>query len=560
MQDAPGVYAVLVGSGMSSAAGIPTGWQVVQDLIRRIARAEGIDDDDLGDAPEQWWFGQGRPEANYSSLLESLAPTDLARRALLRRYFDPDPGDGEVRSPTAAHHALAWLCATGRVRVIITTNFDPLIERALEAAGVSPQVLTNSNSVKGMTPLTHSGVTVIKVHGDYASPTLKNTRLELGAYPPNMRRLLGEVFDNYGLLVVGWSATDDTALVEALQRVRSRRYPMYWATYRGSMTTTADQLTGQHRAHVIDSTGANDLLGDLTDRIQRLDAIAMRRRGPSPMRNYSMAPESTVVPQGWAVLPLLVVRAASQVTPATYETVGLIGPEQRERIVAALQASALNARLRALSKFEAIAATADPPTPTVPVAQWAATPGMFQSFDHATYRLGGDASSGVSALARIAMPPMSRTDGASLIVDMGISIGLLLGLPTVAELFRDGLVLVTSVLAEAIADVMPIDASVTHCELHLSTSRMEGTSNGTPRQNDMAERVDFRTVMSDAEPNPKVNELLGFAASLSGPLTTHEASELAAYALNYMSLAVGFLDPRAGIAMVRQALGLLAES
>ena len=40
---APGVYAVLVGSGMSSAAGIPTGWQVVQDLIRKIAIAEGAE-------------------------------------------------------------------------------------------------------------------------------------------------------------------------------------------------------------------------------------------------------------------------------------------------------------------------------------------------------------------------------------------------------------------------------------------------------------------------------------------------------------------------------------
>src|SRR5580704_4413137 len=54
MHAAPGVYAVLVGSGMSSAAGIPTGWQVVQDLIRRVAIAEGVDREELGETPEDW--------------------------------------------------------------------------------------------------------------------------------------------------------------------------------------------------------------------------------------------------------------------------------------------------------------------------------------------------------------------------------------------------------------------------------------------------------------------------------------------------------------------------
>lgn len=48
---APGVYAVLVGSGMSSAAGVPTGWQVVQDLIRKVALAEGVNPAEVEDDP-----------------------------------------------------------------------------------------------------------------------------------------------------------------------------------------------------------------------------------------------------------------------------------------------------------------------------------------------------------------------------------------------------------------------------------------------------------------------------------------------------------------------------
>jgi hypothetical protein len=54
MHAAPGMYAVLVGSGLSTAAGIPTGWQVVQDLIRRVAVADGVNCEEVKDDPENY--------------------------------------------------------------------------------------------------------------------------------------------------------------------------------------------------------------------------------------------------------------------------------------------------------------------------------------------------------------------------------------------------------------------------------------------------------------------------------------------------------------------------
>ena len=37
-----GVFAVLLGSGVSRAAQIPTGWEITLDLIRRVAAAQGV--------------------------------------------------------------------------------------------------------------------------------------------------------------------------------------------------------------------------------------------------------------------------------------------------------------------------------------------------------------------------------------------------------------------------------------------------------------------------------------------------------------------------------------
>jgi hypothetical protein len=41
IHSAPDVYAILLGSGVSKAASIATGWDVVQDLINKFARING---------------------------------------------------------------------------------------------------------------------------------------------------------------------------------------------------------------------------------------------------------------------------------------------------------------------------------------------------------------------------------------------------------------------------------------------------------------------------------------------------------------------------------------
>jgi SIR2-like domain len=299
---APGVYAALVGSGMSSAAGIPTGWKVVQDLIRRIATAEGVYTNGWHEPAETWWSKRGHGEPRYDTLLPALAPTDAARQLLLRRYFDPPPGEGGPIQPTAAHRALADLCASGRVRVILTTNFDRLIERALDQVGISPQVVASPEAARGMTPLVHAPATVVKLHGDYASLGLRNTPEELAQYPSEWQVLLARVFDEYGLMVLGWSADYDVALADAMYACSTRRYPMFWTTFRGSLSEAGQRLVAHRQATLIHTAGADEFLPDLVQRIQRLNEVSARRARPTSLRNYSFAPHQTTPLEGWAML------------------------------------------------------------------------------------------------------------------------------------------------------------------------------------------------------------------------------------------------------------------
>lgn len=276
----PGVYALLLGSGVSTAAGIPTGWQVVVDLMRRAAAATHHDDPAAVEAaatdPEEWWAERGDGEPlGYSNLLGSLAATSAARQALLAGYFEPSEADLENggKQPTAAHKAIASLVARGAVRVILTTNFDRLMERALEEVGISPQVIHTPGQVQAATPLAHSKVTIVKLHGDYLDLEQRNTIDELSTYPEAYDQLLDRIFDEYGLIISGWSADWDHALVAALERRATRRYPLFWGAY-STPSEKAGRLIAQHDGAVIGNVTADDLFTGLTTRLEALDTLA----------------------------------------------------------------------------------------------------------------------------------------------------------------------------------------------------------------------------------------------------------------------------------------------
>jgi hypothetical protein len=222
-----GVFAILLGSGLSRAAEIPTGWEITLDLIRRVAIAQGVEEQ-----PDwaEWYRQRTGQEPNYSALLEELARSPSERRAILNRYIEPTKEDREDgrKIPTAAHHAIAELVRGGYIRVLVTTNFDRLTESALREVGVEPTVVASVDALKGAEPMAHSTCYILKLHGDYKDTRILNTDAELSAYPPDFDRQLDRVFDEYGLIVCGWSGEWDHALREAILRAPNRRYPMYW--------------------------------------------------------------------------------------------------------------------------------------------------------------------------------------------------------------------------------------------------------------------------------------------------------------------------------------------
>ena len=272
VQSNPGVYALLLGSGVSRSAGIPTGWEITLDLVRKLAT---LHSEDAGPNPENWYRSKFEKEADYSDILKALAKTQAERQQLLRPYFEPNDPEREqgLKQPTEAHRAIARLIAEGYVKVIITTNFDCLIEQALEDVGVMPTVLSSPDHVEGAQPLIHTRCCVFKAHGNYLDIRIRNTPTELSTYPCQFNQLLDRIIDEFGLIVCGWSADWDDALRKAILRAPSRRFTTYWAA-RGALNKKANDLIQHRDAQVIPIADADTFFQKVQEQVQSLEEFS----------------------------------------------------------------------------------------------------------------------------------------------------------------------------------------------------------------------------------------------------------------------------------------------
>lgn len=189
----------------------------------------------------------------------------------MHSYIEPTPKDREEgkKVPTAAHRAIACLVEGGFIRVIVTTNFDRLMENALRERGIEPTVVSSVDALKGAEPLTHSACYILKLYGDYKDARILNTESELSGYPQQYDGLLDRILDEHGLIICGWSGEWDHALRAAFLRAPNRRYSVFWAA-RGSIGSGAQELVDHCAARIIPITDADSFFSTLHLQVETL--------------------------------------------------------------------------------------------------------------------------------------------------------------------------------------------------------------------------------------------------------------------------------------------------
>lgn len=267
IQANPGAYAVLLGAGVSAPSGAPTAWGILSDLTSRVALLSDLEPED----PIAWYESHYGESARYENLLEKLAPTPLERQRLLRSYFEPTAAELEsgIKAPTAAHRAIARLVRSGSVKVIMTLNFDRLMEQAIRSEGIEPTVVASPADAEGLAPLHTLDCCVIHLHGDYLSPaSMLNTVSELESYNPAVAKLLRRVLEDYGLIIAGWSSAYDPALRAAIAQHYPAGLTMAWIEP-GQPTPEASELSTLKKGLLL-TTDADEGFGSLADAVAAL--------------------------------------------------------------------------------------------------------------------------------------------------------------------------------------------------------------------------------------------------------------------------------------------------
>jgi len=266
-----GVYALFLGSGISKPSGIPTGWDIVIDLINKLA---ALNNEKLCNSPEEWFKSKYGVEPNYSNLLSKLVKSSSERVNFLRPYFEPTKEEIEqgLKIPKAAHRAIARLVKGGLIKVIITTNFDRLLEKALNESGIEPVVIRHPDDIDGTEPVTHSDFILIKINGDYLDSRFLNTEEELSSYNKKMHDYLHRIVSEFGLLSCGWSAKWDTGFVNILRKCENYRYYSYWS-YVGKCEKELKEISDFRKGETVKIDSADTFFTEITDKIEALKSL-----------------------------------------------------------------------------------------------------------------------------------------------------------------------------------------------------------------------------------------------------------------------------------------------
>ena len=446
--------------------------------------------------------------------------------------------------------------------MLVTTNFDQLMERALAEVGVTPQVLTSERDIAGMTPLMHAECTLVKLHGDFASGRLRNAADELDEYPEAWHTLLAQIFDSCGLMIVGWSAEWDGGLRSALLQAVGRRYAWYWAKLgEGPLPPLAAQLVVTRGAFPINTSGSDELLEDLWQRVVALDRAVARDESWEYTQTSAQFTEPV---EAWNGLPLISLSVSVGLDAAVRRAAILIGGTLRSRLADELNRAPLTARLLDLSRRPAVsAAVATAGQPASPEAKpyWEMPRPMtfygyphapLQAADHVVMRWGTDGVGGLSAVLIVsgngrfggsAVPTLTLRVGVS--VEGGLTPAEIMELQYLAAL----------ALTATVTDVLRDALSPSPLRIDMAWGEPINV-NGVQRELTERHGIDATRLGQPTRPQRPCGQ---YAELVGGPVTAKELAELVVRAWGLEMFNSGYVYAEPGLAEAAAALRNLSQ-
>lgn len=184
----------------------------------------------------------------------------------------------EKAEPSIGYYMLAILMEQTNNNLVVTTNFDTLVEDALRWYGAKrPLVIGHESLVPFFSKMENQGRPVIaKVHRDlYFRPL--NREEELNELAKGWKESLSNALKQYTPIVIGYGGGDQT-LMKLLEQMELPR--VYWCAYQGEASKRIKALLRKcEYGWLVNIDGFDEVMFELADQmIEDVDETGERMR------------------------------------------------------------------------------------------------------------------------------------------------------------------------------------------------------------------------------------------------------------------------------------------
>lgn len=350
----------LLGAGASAAAGVPTAAGIVNDLLLHRYAADfnlvrqHLDPGDpavMARVRAHYDGAHGMPPlgsaGDYSAAFETAMPDAEVRRQYLRQLLTG-------RLPCFGQRVLGAAVAAGAADLLITTNFDELLERAVTEAHHARQsgsarllstAALNSPRRASTAVADDEWPLLIKLRGDFRETALKNLDSELREQDATLRRVVLDCSRRFGLAVAGYSGRDESVMNMLAEAMQPDAWPagLWWLT-RDPQTLPDPVLDLFDRAaevgvnaRVVEGANFDEAMGALADQVHLDDGVRAYVNGLRPRARVTDAPLPATEGAAFPVLrlnALPITGAPTRVLRAPLAT-GVTAADLRDQLKAA---------------------------------------------------------------------------------------------------------------------------------------------------------------------------------------------------------------------------------
>lgn len=224
-------FTIFLGAGVSKSAGIPLASEIVESLSTELYSNNKSPTDKNTQRINIWLKKQPfyDPENPYASVLDVSFPNRIERAAYFERLISG-------KSPSEAHLALATLMKRNIVSVVLTTNFDRLMEYAVVRVCRQMPIISLFDKLPNYIDMRSKRPKIFKLHGDYLYGNIRNLGYELYLVKQSMSKKIEITAKEGPLIVVGYGGGDDSIMdiFDELATDQST-FPggIYWLNLRG---------------------------------------------------------------------------------------------------------------------------------------------------------------------------------------------------------------------------------------------------------------------------------------------------------------------------------------